>query len=63
MASVWDTLRLLMFYNSRKRNENEVNPETTSKKNNQSGTKQKDEALVLVKGSERQVTSNKSPSR
>ena len=63
MASVWDTLKLLMFYNRRKKDKNEVDPEQASQEQYQSGTEQTDEALVLVKGSERQVTSDKTPSR
>ena len=63
MAAVWDTLKLLMFYDSRKKDKNEVNPESNSQDQEQTDTRQVKDALVLVKGSERQVTLDKTLSR
>ena len=57
MAAVWDTLKHLMFYDSRKKDKNDVDSEITKWKQEQT----QNDALVLVKGSERRLTSDKTP--
>ena len=57
MAAVWDTLKHLMFYDSRKKDKKDIESETV--KQEQEHARNGD--LVLVKGSERRLTSDKTP--